>query len=223
MRRYLPFIIVIAVALVTIAGGVMLYRAKQPPALTISKGHSSSGTGGADSAHMLGPKNAPVTLEEFGDYQCPPCGKLAEPISRLQREFSPNLRVVFRNFPLAVHSHAREAALAAEAAGLQGKFWEMHDLLYRQQSTWSQASDVQGLFAAYAGLLGLNVARFKKDMNGQDAQTRVAMDEAEGASLGVRNTPTIFLDNRAVNSKSLNPAALRAEVESALKTKGPSS
>jgi protein-disulfide isomerase len=223
MRRYLPFIIVIAVALVTIAGGVMLYYAKRPPTLRVSKTRSSSDGEGADSVHILGPANAPVTLEEFGDYQCPPCGKLAEPISQLEREFSPKLRVVFRNFPLAIHLHAHEAALAAEAAGLQGKFWEMHDLLYRQQSTWSRAKDARGLFEAYAALLGLDVQRFNKDMNGQEAQARVATDQAEGASLGVQNTPTIFLDNRAINSKLLNPAALRVEIESALKAKPPSS
>ncbi len=223
MRRYLPLVIVIAVGLLMLSGGAILYRAKRPPTLAISTDQSAAGVQGGDSAHILGPANAPVTLEEFGDYQCPPCGILAEPIGHLEEEFSPNLRVIFRNFPLAVHSHAREAAVAAEAAGLQGKFWRMHDLLYRQQSVWSHATDAGELFVAYAELLGLDAERFKRDMNGQEAQARVATDQAQGASLGVKNTPTIFINNRAINPKSLNPTALHAEVESAVKAKQPSS
>jgi protein-disulfide isomerase len=223
MTRYLPLVIVAAVGLLTATGGAMLYRAKRQSTLAISHNQSLPGEEGPDSAHILGPAKAPVTLEEFGDYECPPCGKLAEPISELEREFSPNLRVVFRNFPLAIHPHSREAALAAEAAGMQGKFWQMHDLLFRQQPIWSQATDVRELFEAYAGLLGLDVQRFRKDMAGKKAETRVVADQAKGSSLGVKNTPTIFLNNREIDPKLLNASALRAQVESALKAKQPSS
>jgi len=218
MKRYLPFIIVVVVALVTLATGTVLYRAKRPAVLTIPKSAPVSGSGAADSIHIRGPASAPVTLEEFGDFQCPPCGKLSDPINQLEREYRPRLRVIFRHFPLPIHAHAREAALASEAAGLQGRFWEMHDLLYREQSVWSQAGDVGPLFNSYAGMLRLNVDRFKKDMESEQVEEHVASDQKHGAALGVSTTPTVFLNDRALPPISLNPTGLRAAIDAAMKT-----
>jgi protein-disulfide isomerase len=222
MKRYLPFVIVAAVALTAISSATLLYRAKRKPALLMSKNGSAAETS-AGNIHASGNPNAPVVLEEFGDFQCPPCAMLSEPINQFEKDYRPNLRVVYHNFPLAVHAHAREAALVAEAAGLQGRFWEMHDLLYREQAIWSKAMDVRTLFNSYAGMLNLDVERFNRDMDGEQVSERVMADQKQGASLGVRNTPTIFINNRTVDPKSLNPAALRAEVEEAVKTKPPSS
>jgi len=218
MKRYLPFIIVVAVALVTLATGTVLYRAKRPAVLTIPKSALVPGSGAADSIHIRGPASAPVTLEEFGDFQCPPCGKLSDPINQLEREYRPRLRVIFRHFPLPIHAHAREAALASEAAGLQGRFWEMHDLLYREQSVWSQAGDVGPLFNSYAGMLRLNVDRFKKDMESEQVKVRVASDQKHGGAVGVHTTPTVFLNDRALPPISLNPTGLRAAIDAAMKT-----
>ena len=181
------------------------------------KNGSAAETKAAGDIHASGNPNAPVTLEEFGDFQCPPCAMLSEPIHQLEKDYRPKLRVVFHNFPLPVHAHAREAALVAEAAGLQGRFWEMHDLLYREQAIWSKANDVRTLFNSYAGMLNLDVERFKSDMDGGQVSERVMADQKQGASLGVQNTPTIFLNNRAVDPKSLNPDALRKEVQDAVK------
>jgi Na+:H+ antiporter, NhaA family len=218
MKRYLPFIIVVAVALVTLATGTVLYRAKRPAVLTIPKSALVPGSGAADSMHIRGPASAPVTLEEFGDFQCPPCGKLSDPINQLEREYRPRLRVIFRHFPLPIHAHAREAALASEAAGLQGRFWEMHDLLYREQSVWSETGDVGPLFNSYAGMLRLNVDRFKKDMESEQVEEHVASDQKHGAALGVHTTPTVFLNDRALAPTSLNPTGLRAAIDAAMKT-----
>lgn len=220
MRRYLPFIIVVAVVVITIAGATVLYRSKQRPALTVTKEQNAAE---ADSGHARGSLDAPVTLEEYGDFECPPCGKLSDPINELEKDYRPNLRVTFRNFPLVVHAHAREAAIAAEAAGMQGRFWEMHDLLYREQLVWSKSSDARTLFNAYAGMIGLDLDRFKKDLESDQAKARVAADQKQGVSLGVQNTPTIFLNNRAIDPKNLNPENLRAAVDAAVKTKPPSS
>src|SRR2546421_7271583 len=88
---------------------------------------------GAEPPHIRGNPDAPVTLEEFGDFQCPPCGQFAKFVDELLVEYQWQVRLVFRNYPLAAHQHALEAAQAAEAAGLQGKFWEMYDTLYREQ------------------------------------------------------------------------------------------
>jgi protein-disulfide isomerase len=222
MRRYLPFVIVIAVALATLVTGAILYRAKRPAVLTIP-GNSALGKGDADSIHVLGASDAPVTLMEFGDFQCPPCANLAEPINQLERDYRSRLRVVFRHLPLANHQHAREAALASEAAALQDRFWEMHDLLYREQSVWSSAPDVRVLFSAYAGMLGLDIDRFKKDMESDKAKARVGLDEQQAMTLSVRSTPTIFINNQEVPPAYRNPAGLRAIVDAALKAPAPAS
>ena len=223
MKRYLPFIIVVVIALITLASGTVLYRAKRPSLLTIPKSALVSGSAAADSMHIRGPASAPVTLEEFGDFQCPPCGTLSDPINHLERDYHPRLRVIFRHFPLPNHAHAREAAFASEAAGLQGRFWEMHDLLYREQSVWSKAPDVRTLFNAYAGMLGLNIDRFKKDMESEQAKARVESDEQQATTHGVRTTPTIFINNHQVSPAYLNPAGLRGSIDAALGARTPAS
>lgn len=221
MKRYFPFVIVSAVALLTLAGGTMLYHAKQLPLLTISKNRIASGTDGAESIHSRGQPDAPVTLEEFGDFECPPCGRLSDPINQLEHDYHSRLRIIFHHFPLVTHQHAREAALASEAADLQGRFWQMHDLLYREQSTWSKAAEARALFNAYAGMLGLKIDRFKKDMESDEVKRRVTADQQQGAAFGVTITPTIFINNRALPAASLNAAGLRAAIEAAIKAKSP--
>ena len=198
----------------------MLYRAKRPRVLTISKENASK-TNDTESIHVRGNSDAPVTLEEFGDFQCPPCGALAGPIKQIEHDYQPRLRVIFHHLPLIIHQHAREAALASEAAGLQGRFWEMHDLLYREQSVWSKAADARPLFSAYAGILGLNIERFKKDMESDKVKARVALDQEQAVKLGVQNTPTIFVNNRALAPKALAPADLRAAVDAAINATPP--
>jgi protein-disulfide isomerase len=132
------------------------------------------------------------------------------------------LRVVFRNFPLPGHEHAREAALAAEAAGFQGKFWEMHDTLYREQSAWSKAPNTRELFESYAGTLGLNMDQFKKDMDSDKAKERIDSDHALGDFLGVKVTPTLFINNRPVEPQEKSPEGVRAAINAALEEKSKS-
>ena len=220
MKRYLPFVIVALVTMLTVGTGTMLYRAKRPVTLTVPK-EKAAGKERQDSMHVRGPANVPITLEEFGDFQCPPCGALSDPINQLEQKYRPRLRVIFRHFPLPNHAHAREAALVSEAAGLQGRFWEMHDLLYREQSVWSKAADVRLLFDSYAGMLGLNVDRFKKDMESEQVKVRVASDQKHGAALGVNTTPTVFLNDRALAPISLNPTGLHAAIDAAMNAPPP--
>ncbi|SRR6266403_5834754 len=219
MKRYLPFVIVGAVALFTLAGGAMLYHAKGRPLLTLSRNPLAPGKSGSESMHIRGQSDAPVTLEEYGDFECPPCGKLSEPINKLEQDYHSRLRIIFHHFPFVTHPHARVAALASEAAGLQGRFWEMHDVLYREQANWSKAADAQSLFDSYAGMLGLKVDRFKKDMESDEVKRKIDADQQQGAALGVTVTPTIFINNRALPPTSLNEAGLRAAVEAAMKAK----
>ena len=218
MKRYLPFIIIVAVALGALGSATALYRAKKRTQLSIP---AQIVIADRETVHSLGDPKASVTLEEFGDFQCPPCSTIAPSINQLEQDYKSDLRVIFSHYPLPTHQHAFEAALASEAADLQGRFWEMHDLLYREQSSWSKAPDVRPLFNAYAGILGLNIDRFKKDMESEPVKARVTSDQTRAASLGVSTTPSIFINNRAVPPSSLNPAALRNAIKTAINSKSP--
>src|SRR6266567_2852048 len=219
MKRYLPFVIVAAVALVTVGSGAMLYRTKRAQLLPVPENKSPSGKSVAESMHIRGNPDAPVTLEEFADFQCPPCGSFAGFAEELLKQYDSRLRIVFRNFPLPGHEHAREAALAAEAAGLQGRFWEMHDVLYREQAVWSTAPNARELFDSYAGIIGLNLDQFKKDIDEGKTKARVESDQERGHSFGIERTPTIFINNRSLGPNDRTPEGMRAMIDAALKEK----
>ena len=222
MKRYLPFVIVAAVALVTFGSGAMLYRAKRPQLLSMPENRSPSGKSGTESMHIRGNPDAMVTLEEFADFQCPPCGTFASFGEELLKEYDSRLRIVFRNFPLPGHEHARDAALAAEAAGLQSRFWEMHDVLYREQAVWSKAPNARELFESYAGTIGLNLDQFRKDMDGEKTRERVDSDQALGDSLGIKLTPTLIINNHPMDPRDKNPEGVRAAIDAALQEKSKS-
>src|SRR5262249_43039333 len=138
VKRLLPFLIIVMVGLLTFGIAAAVYREKMKPVPT-----SQAGTPGATTStlaanstpaeqsedpklHVRGPSNAPLTLEIYGDFQCPACATASRVVDELQREYQGKMRVIFHEYPLEMHRHAKEAAMAAEAAGLQGKFWEMH-------------------------------------------------------------------------------------------------
>ena len=141
--------------------------------------------------HAQGPADASVTLVEYGDYECPYCGRAFPSIKKLQQEFGDQLRVVFRHFPQnSVHPHASVAAQAAEAAAAQGKFWQMHDLLLEHQDELADAD-----LAQYALRAGLEVYRFEADMSSERFAARVGHDHEAGVKNGVKKTPTLFLNS----------------------------
>jgi protein-disulfide isomerase len=218
MKRYLPFVIVAAVAVLTAGAGAMLYRAKQRASAVGSVTATSPGQPGAEPLHVRGDPGAPVTLEEFGDFQCPLCATMTDAIGKLEKDYGRRLRVIFRHYPLPMHSHAIEAALAAEAAGAQGHFWEMHDLLYKNQAAWSKASDPAAagqFFTAYARSLGLDVERFAKDSNSDEVKARIFWEGQLGVSRGVTKTPTLLINGREFGPP-FNQEHLRAEIDAAL-------
>ncbi|HYK23784.1 MAG TPA: thioredoxin domain-containing protein, partial [Candidatus Acidoferrum sp.] len=106
-----------------------------------------------------------------------------------------------------------------EAAGLQGHFWEMHDVLYREQDTWSKAPNARELFESYAGTIGLDLNKFKNDMDSEQAKARVEADRQRGESLGIQTTPTLFINNQPLETKDKNPEGIRAEINAALEKK----
>jgi protein-disulfide isomerase len=217
MKRYLPFIIVAVVAATAICGGAILYQAKRPHLLSIPQDKAVPGKPDTEKVHIRGEPDAPVTIEEYGDFECPPCGSMSPYLDKLVNEYKPRVRLVFRNFPLLAHKHAGAAALAAEAAGLQGKFWEMHDVLYREQSTWSKVENPQELFEAYAGTIRLNVPEFKKDMESEKVKERVNSDHSRGKALGIKSTPSVFINNRELAPDKRTPNGLRGVIDEAVK------
>jgi protein-disulfide isomerase len=162
--------------------------------------------------HTAGPDDAPVTLVEYGDYECPYCGMAHPIVKRAQQDLGKQLRFVFRNFPLAEsHPHARVAAEAAEAAGAQGKFWEMHDMLFEHQDAL-EAEDLMG----YAKSLGLDVPKFARDLEAGTYTKRVRDDFRNGVRSGVNGTPTFFVNgNRYEGSWANEKAFIHALREAA--------
>ena len=223
MKLYLPFIIVGAAALTAPASGPLLCQTMQPHRLTIAADETISGKGLAKSVHIRGNPDAPVTLEEFGDFECPSCASLATFVDQLIKEYHPRVRLIFRNFSLPMHQLARDAALAAEAAGLQGHYWKMHDMLFREQAVWSSATDVQLLFDTYAETLGLDLDQFRKDVKSDKVRERVESDQARAKSLGVKTAPTLFVDKREMGPNERNPEGVRKLVDEAVKAKSSAS
>jgi protein-disulfide isomerase len=160
-------------------------------------------------------------MEEFADFQCPPCGRLQPELKLIEAEYGTRLRVIYRHFPLPSHAHAAEAARAAEAAAAQGRFWEMHDLLFERQREWSETADVRPLFIGYAQTLRLDVERFKRDMDGQEAAGRVLADQQRGVSVDVTGTPTLFLNGREIPAESMTNQGIRDAINSVLNGKSP--
>ena len=140
--------------------------------------------------HISGPANALVTLVEYADYECSFCGRAESSVKSVRRAMADNLRFVFRNFPLIEsHPYAMQAAAAAEAADLQGAFWEMHDLLFQNQ----QALD-EGSLLIYAADLGLDIGRFSTDLQSPDVLERIQRDIEGGIRSGVEGTPSFFIN-----------------------------
>lgn len=163
-----------------------------------NKNKSSSG-GSALTNHVEGKGQAGVTLVEYGDYQCPFCEQYYPVVKQVAAEFNDQIHFQFRNFPLTqVHQNAFAGARAAEAAAAQGKFWQMHDLLYENQSQWSESSNPSQYFTQYAQQLGLNVSQFEKDYSSNKVNDTINADMAEGNRLNVQGTPTFFLDGKKV-------------------------
>lgn len=224
MKKSLPFVVIAIVLVAALAGGWILLRSSRQssnssaptpdPALDVQ---------GAEPPHVRGNPTAPVTLEEFGDFQCPSCGAYYPELKKIEAEYGDKLRVIFREMPLVPpHEHALFAAQAAEAAGLQGedKFWAMHDKLYENQATWSQAKDLVPVFVDYAKQIGLDTDRFMKDVNGEKVAARIFQDGKRAHALNIKATPTLFVNGREAKDDLMKPDNLRGMINDALKAAG---
>lgn len=145
--------------------------------------------------HIYGNENAPVELVEYGDYECPYCGRAYPLVKDIQEKMGTNLVFIFRNFPLRkIHPHAYPAAIATEAAARQGKFWEMHDIIFENQGTLAPENILD-----FAESIGLDVPRFKKDILDEALYNKARRDFESGMKSGVNRTPTFFVNGKKFN------------------------
>lgn len=166
---------------------------------TNAPGKGSSGSSSTLTNHVEGQGKSGVKLVEYGDYQCPYCGEAFAPVKQAVSDLSSQIFFQFRNFPLTeLHQNAFAGARAAEAAALQGKFWEMHDALYESQNQWSSMSDPSSFFVQLAQQLGLNISQFRNDYASSKVNDLINADMAEGNKLNIQGTPAFFLDGKSV-------------------------
>ena len=151
---------------------------------------------------MRGDATATVTMIEYGDFECPACAEYAQIVDQLVSAYGNRVIFAFRNFPLyTIHPDAQISAQAAEAAGLQGKYWEMNDLLYQKQNDWVTAtpsSAVSEYFDGYATSLGLDVNKFNQDINSSQVTSKIAADVASGNAASIDHTPTFFVNLKQI-------------------------
>ena len=155
--------------------------------------------------HVRGDVNSNVSIIEYGDFECPACGAYEPLVEDLTKKYGDRVAFAFRNYPLPQHQDAVIAAQAAEAAGLQGKYWEMHDLLYSKQSEWTAVGPgavVSKYFDGYAKSLGLDVKKFDTDINSQGVKDKVQNDQSLGNAAKVDHTPTFFLNAKQIENPS---------------------
>jgi protein-disulfide isomerase len=234
-KNQLPLTIIGLVAIVAIVGTVLFLQggrtspvankntnATQANSTTKNTNALANASPGANPAWARGPANAPIVIEEFADFECPSCAIFEPVIRQIKTIYGDKVRVVFRHYPLTqIHQKAYDAARATEAAGIQGKFWEMHDMLYDKQKSWTTSGDHRTEFANYAQQMGLNVDQFKTDMAGMITAQRVDADKKRGDSVRIGSTPSAFLNGRPLDftTEMSNTDALRRAVEAALQGK----
>ena len=171
--------------------------------------------------HEIGSKSPKVTIIEYADYQCPGCSAAAPKAKALAEKYKDHVRLIFRNFPIASsHPNARAAAAVAEAAGLQGKFWEMNKLLYTNQDAWKNANitDRDNIFKSYAEQLKLNIDQYKTDIASNKVKNKIDFDIALGRKHGVAATPTFYVNGK--NTEMDSSGSIESSVKEALKKAG---
>lgn len=222
----LPFIIISLVLIGVAAGGWWFYQSSKNTKTTKTNTNKSntnlavpvtSNLPGAQPPNMLGSPNALVTIEEFADFQCPTCASVHAKMKEITALYGNRIKFVYRNFPLTqIHKNAYDAAVAAESAGLQGKYWEMQNQLFTNQTAWANSADARKIFGEYAQKIGLDVDRFQTDMLGLAAKSRVDLDIARGRAMGINGTPSIFINGRQLSFEQFDVTPMRQVIDAEL-------
>ena len=190
MRVALKAVVLLIIG-ASLAAGAGLFITRKTPATDVTV-----------AGHSRGPEGAPVTLVEYGDYECPPCfaREYHVIIDRLLEKYPQTVRYEFRHFPIeTTHPNALPAAMAAEAAGAQGKFWEMHRLLLSSHQRWYKNPQAREIFQELAGKLGLDMKKFISDLDSKPIEQRIRQEQAAGRDDGVQGTPTFLMNGRKLD------------------------
>ena len=204
--------IIFAAVCVVLFGGLIIWSSRDKidvSKVDTNKIQSASKNSGNIADHVFGNKDSKVVLFEYGDFQCPGCGGAHPTVKTVTQKYEEQMGFVFRNFPLTtIHPNARAAAAAVEAAGLNGKYWQMHNLVFESQNDWSDASASQRttLFTQYAVTAGVDADTFTKTLTDKSPQInrKIDFDRALGGKIGVNSTPTFYLNGKKLESDQYN-------------------
>ena len=207
----------LAAVVAAVAVGIVVFAspssAPAPVASTSSSGNASRMT--PDDSPQEGPRDAKVTLVEFLDPECESCGAMFPIVERIRQEYAGKIRFVVRYYPL--HGNSVLAAKSMEAAGRQGKYWEMYALMFENQASWGEQKTPQtAVFVGFARKLGLNMDTFQRDLSDAALEAKVQRDRSDGLALGVKGTPTFFL-NGSVMGSMLTYEQIKARIDAGLK------
>lgn len=215
---------IIFAALCLLIFGVVIFNNKTTTTVTFKGDPTKVIDEGPIADHVYGSAERKVVLIEYGDLQCPACGAMFPYVKQIKDQYKDHLTFVFRDMPLtSLHPNALAAATAAEAAGLQGKFFEMHDVLYQNQQIWgsAQVDQRQAFFESYAKNIGLDVAKFKNDLTNPAIDQKIERDKATSQHFSVISTPTFVLNGEKLpDSIGTNGDKLKKAVEDALQQAG---
>jgi protein-disulfide isomerase len=206
---------------IVVAGIIAVYMSRQENAAEATEGNSAQPATAAQpgGGRIRGDVNAPVTLVEYGDYQCPTCARYHPIVSELLHRYQGKLKLQYHHFPLIqIHPNAMPASLAAEAAADQGKFWETHDLIYEHQDEWSRTPNAEASFVQYALQLGLDANKFQQSIRSPETRDRVLADVTRGNTV-VGGTPT-FIINGEVLTELLSLEGMAEVIDRHLATAG---
>jgi len=188
---------------------------------TNDNGEQTGNSQTAASNHVYGKADSKVTVVEYGDFECPACAAYVPIVQQIKANYEDKIAFQFRHFPLVqIHQNAMAASRAAEAASKQGKFWEMHDLLYGQQDAWAKSPNAASIFEDYATQLSLSIDQFKADMAAQSTLDTINADVREGQKLNVTGTPTFVINGQKVEQTPQTYEAFAALIDAALKEQG---
>ena len=204
--------IIFGAIIVVVLGGLIFLSRSKSSSVDVSNVDANSIVAASDqngniADHVFQDTKSDVIMIEYGDFQCPGCGSAHPNVKTLLAEYGEKISFVFRNFPLSsIHPNARAAAAAAEAAGLQGKYWEMHDTLFENQDDWKNLDAKQrtDVFKGYANGLQLDAGKFAEDLAGTAVTDKIAFDQALGNKVGVSATPTFFVDGKKLEGDAAN-------------------
>lgn len=203
-----------AVLVVAIAG-IGAYQVATGPRAELPRKDGTLSLAIDQSDHTKGSTTPKVTFVEYSDLQCPACGAYYPMLEEMFAEYKDSISFTYRHFPLPQHKNALSSAYASEAAGKQGKFWEMVDLIFNNQSEWSESTTASAIFEGYAEKLGLDIAQYKNDVNSDVVKEKVDRDQKSGKLSAIDHTPTFFINGK-MSDNPRSTEELKALIEYAI-------